>query len=273
MTAVPEVVGEAGLVQGLSNADYHADKEWLSSTVLKRALPYYTDPDDRAALDFGTAFHTRTLGEGEEVVVLDAADWRAKATQEARDEATAVGKVAILRKDSERIDAMIERVHEHKDAAALLFSSDGTSEESAFWMDDSGIKHKARFDRRIPGKIIDLKSTSAKPLSNEELAKVTANYLYDLSAAHYLAVAEGLGLDCPSFAFVFVSKHPPHHVAVCELDAAFLADGRFLREQAIDRIVNGQRGTQTLAPPRWRNLDRPLGAIPSDFTWSINDYA
>jgi hypothetical protein len=267
MTAV---ITEPGLVHGLANDAYHAQTDWLSSTQLKRALPSYTEPDDQAALDFGTLFHTVVLEpdnlDGYAVLDADKIGVKADGTPAQNPTATAAwknaiaeakqdGKMVVSQADWDKAHRMADSVHRHHTASALLYDGQGVNEESAFWVDEAGVKHKARFDRRIPGAIVDLKSTSCKPLTAEELAKATAAYLYDLSAAHYLAVADGLELDAQTFALVFVSKHPPHHVYVCDLDDAFLADGRHLREQAIDRIVHGPRGFATLTPPRWRRLD------------------
>lgn len=264
-------VTEPGLVADLSSADYHADKEWLSSSALKAALPTYTEPDNAEALAFGTLFHAVVLEPDslDDYAVLDAAKigvlkdgspaknpTSTDAWKSAIAEAEQDGKTVVAQADWDKAHRMAESVHAHRTAASLLFDGRGVNEESAFWVDEAGIKHKARFDRRIPGAIVDLKSTSCKPLTSEELAKATASYLYDLSAAHYLAVAQGLALDVETFALVFVSKHPPHHVYVCDLDDAFLADGRVLREQAIDRVINGPRGFTTLTPPRWRRIDQ-----------------
>jgi hypothetical protein len=161
--------------------------------------------------------------------------------------------------------AMRDAVAEHETAASLLFGPEGSYEESAFWVDGNGIQHKARFDRRIPGAIVDLKSTSAKP-GADNLAKSVLNYGYDLSAAHYLEVANGLGLTVDAFALVFVSKEAPHRVTVAELDDTFLARGRVLRALAIERHLNaapayeGASGYLTLSAPRWARLDEGIPA-------------
>jgi hypothetical protein len=255
-----------GLVADLANADYHAQTDWLSSTQLKGYLPErYKTGGGGYALAFGTAFHTAALGAGEEIVTVETSSDRTKAYTEAAAEAEAAGKVAILAADSDRIAAMVDALHAHPTASALLFSNDGVSEESAFWVDPNGIQHKARFDRRIPGAIVDLKSTSEKP-GADNLAKSVLNYGYDLSAAHYLEVANGLGLTVDAFALVFVSKEAPHRVTVAELDDTFLARGRILRALAIERHLNaapayeGATGYLTLSAPRWARLDEGISA-------------
>ncbi|MGS7457605.1 PD-(D/E)XK nuclease-like domain-containing protein, partial [Mycobacterium tuberculosis] len=64
--------------------------------------------------------------------------------------------------DLDRALAMRDKLHEHATAAELLFNRDGTNEESAFAVVD-GVPCRARFDRRVSGAIVDLKSTSTKP--------------------------------------------------------------------------------------------------------------
>lgn len=255
-----------GLVADMANADYHAQTDWLSSTQLKGYLPErYKTGGGGYALAFGTAFHTVALGAGEEVVTVDTSSDRTKVYAEAAAEAEAAGKVAILAADSERIARMVDALHAHPVASALLFSNDGVSEESAFWVDANGIQHKARFDRRIPGAIVDLKSTSAKP-GGDSLGRSVIDYGYDVSGAHYMTVAEGLDLGADAFALVFVGKEPPHRVTVAELDETFLARGRVLRALAIDRHLNaapayeGADGFLTLSAPRWARLDQEMSA-------------
>jgi hypothetical protein len=171
----------------------------------------------------------------------------------------------IAQADLDRALSMRDAVLAHETAARLLFSEDGVSELSAFAVDEDGVRHKARFDRHIPGVIIDLKSTSGKP-GADSIAHSVIDYGYDLSAAHYLAVADLLGIDVQAFAFVFVSKEPmpngQHAVTVCDLDETFLARGRALRAQAIRRHTDptepayeGATGFLTLDCPRWAELE------------------
>jgi hypothetical protein len=263
-----------GILPGLPNDDYHADELFLSSSRLKRLLPErYKAGGSQEALDFGTLFHTVVL-EPERVdadyIALDAEKIGLKsdgtpaqnptmtaAWKRAVVEAQADGKTVIAQPDLDRAYAMRDAVAAHETAARLLFSEDGASEVSAFTVDEDGIRHKARFDRHIPGVIVDLKSTSGKP-GRESLARAVIDYGYDLSAAHYLAVAELLDLDVQAFAFVFVSKEPPHYVTVCDLDDAFLERGRVLRTKAIRRHTDptepayeGASGFLTIDAPGW----------------------
>lgn len=293
-----------GIHLDLSNADYHADGDYLSSTRLKRALPErYKAGGSQEALDFGTLFHTVVL-EPEKVdgiaaelgiVVLEPSviGLTVKGEKSANPTQTTAwkDKVAEVEKSGQRVmtadkwaewlrraEAMRDAAAAHEQASALLFG-DGTSEASLFWQPSDGPAHKARFDRLLDGCGVDLKSTNAQP-GEDALTKAVLNYGYDVSAAHYLEVANGLELGVTAFWLVFVSKEPPHYVTVCNLSDDFLTRGRILRALAIERLTNpdvakyhGAEGHLTLTPPPYARMsDLPAG-VPADFTWSINDYS
>jgi hypothetical protein len=268
-----------GLHFDLPNTDYHAITDWYSSTQLKHALPErYKAGGSQEALDFGTLLHAvvlepDTLGryvpaDAEKIGLKSdgtpaqaptmTVAWKRFCAEVEQD-----GKTVVAQADWDRAHVMRDAIAAHDTAARLLFSSDGASEESAFAVDENGVQHKARFDRRIPGAIIDLKSTSAKP-GRDSLTRAIVDYGYEVSAAHYLAVAELLGLDVSGFGWVFVDKSDEHRVTVVDVDDAFLDRGRVLREQAIRRLTDpaepryeGETGFLTLTCPRWAELEQP----------------
>lgn len=243
---------EPGLYADMSNEDYHAEHEWLSSSTLKRALPErYAPGGSQAALDFGTLFHTAALEPDKlaAYTVLDAARIGVKsdgtpaavptmtvAWKRAVAEAEQAGQVVVAQEDWDRAQAMVAALRAHPEATRLL-SGDGIAEESAFWIDDAGVKHRARADWRKPGVIVDLKSTSEKP-GARNLRGAMYRYGYHLSAAHYLNVYEGLGCDVQAFALVFVGKEAPHYVTVAEVGPDRLDEGHEQRAEAIARITD-----------------------------------
>ncbi|MGZ4807632.1 MAG: PD-(D/E)XK nuclease-like domain-containing protein [Ilumatobacteraceae bacterium] len=264
---------EPGLVYDLPNDAYHALTDWFGSTQLKGHLPeHYGSGGSKDALTFGSLFHAvvlypHTLADlytvlDAEVVGLKADGTRADnptnttAWKRAVAEVEQSGKVVIAQADWDRAHAMRDSVLAHPEAAALLFANDGRSEVSGFAIDTDGLKHKARFDRLNAGTIVDLKSTAAKP-GPRSLNRAVADYGYDLSAAHYLAVAELLGLDVDSFVFVFVGKEAPYRVSVCDLDDMWLERGRNNRALALSRArseaepYEGATGRFTLHCPGW----------------------
>lgn len=252
-----------GVHEDMSNTDYHALEEWVSSSQLKRFLPEFFKPftsSARDALDFGTAVHTTVLGVGEPLVEVPFQTWAGKEAKEQRETAYAAQSVPILSKDLGRIQAMADAVGAHFEAHRYLYELPGAPEVSVFAEVD-GVPSKCRFDRLLEGVAVDLKTTSAKP-GAESLARAVIDYGYDLQAAHYLAVAETAGITVDRFVFVFVGKESPHHVSVVELDEQFLERGRVLRDLALQRLLHpqvvdpypGATGVVELTPPRWAVL-------------------
>lgn len=265
-----------GLYDDIPNDAYHAETDWLSSSMLKALLPeHYKTGGSQEALDFGTLFHTAVLEPDnlDEYVALDAVKIGVKADgtpaqnptmtaawKRAVTEAETDGKTVIAQDWLDKALAMRDAVLAHPTAADLLYERDGQAEESAFALVD-GVPCRARFDKRIPGVILDLKSTSGKP-GHKAIGGAVIDYGYDLSAAHYLAVAEALDLDVQAFGLIFVSKTAPYYVTVCDLDETFLTRGRALRARAIERHRNpaeppyeGATGFLTLDCPRWAELE------------------
>jgi len=112
----------AGIVHGLPDAAYHSRPE-LSSTearlLLQSPAKYRwrkDNPpviDDSPKFDIGKAVHAKVLGQGAEVVVIDADDWRSKAARDARQEARDAGKAPLLTREFEAVNAMAESVLAH----------------------------------------------------------------------------------------------------------------------------------------------------------------
>ena len=268
---------EPGIHADLGNEAYHADEDYLSSSRLKGYLPeHYKQGGSQEALDFGTLFHAVVLEPDRvalDYVALDAEKIGLKsdgtvaqnptmtaAWKRAVAEAEQDGKTVIDQGALNKAYRMRDAVAKHDTARRLLFEEDGRAELSCFAVDENGIRHKARFDKLITGVGIDLKSTAGKP-GEDAIGRAVLDYGYDLSAVHYMTVAELLGMDLQAFAFVFVSKDDDPFVTVCDLDETFLARGRALREKAIRRHVDpteprypGASGFLTLTAPRWAQI-------------------
>lgn len=252
---------KAGVYTDLSNADYHAETDWLSSSQLKRLLPehFKAGSGSQDALDFGTAFHTTVLNAGEPIVSVTAASWQGKAAQEERTKAYETGGVPILEKQIPQLNDMADAVFTHREASRLLDGA-GKPEVSVFTEVD-GVPCKARFDWLADGYAVDLKTTASKP--GKDLAKAVTDFGYDVSADHYLRVASAAGLDVSEFWLVFVGKDAPHHVTVADLDATFYDRAAVLRELALERWQHpemvepypGADSRLTLSAPRWARLD------------------
>jgi len=257
-----------GLYDDMDEPTYLGDPDSISASGAKQLLkspahfqlpPWFSD-----AADMGSAFHTETLGVGQEVVVVDAASWRGKEAAAAQEKARAEGKAPILAKDVPTVKAMAESVRAHPTAGKLL-EQPGRPELSAFWEDDEwGVIRRARFDYLTDSGInVDLKSTVS--VTKSKIRSTVVDYGYDLSAAWYEDVATGLGVEMTANALVFVEKTPPYRVRVVELSTDFLERGRRLAARALE-IYRDCRETDL-----WPNYDDPDFTTIHPPAWARED--
>jgi hypothetical protein len=266
-------ITKPGIYADLPEKDYRGQVEWLSVTSAKKLLPPSCPAKFRATLgmeehkpqyDFGKAFHAKVLGDGAEVIVVDADSWRSAAARDARDAAYAAGKVPLLASEAATVDAMATAVLAH-DTAPLLFKG-GAPEVSAFWVDEAtGVHCKARFDYlpdKQPGRrliVPDLKSAAS--VDPEEFGRAAARFGYLLQQEHYSSALRHLGIDNdPAFLFVAVEKEQPHLVNVGQfadadtvrLSAAALDKAlRIYRECLATDTWPGYSGVTNLSVPSW----------------------
>ena len=153
-----------------------------------------------------------------------------KAGKAQAEEMAAKGIEPISSTEYELASNVANAVHKHPLAKQLL--SKGFAEQS-FWKDDkeTGLSCKARCDFINGDTIIDLKTTGEGNSNPEKFIKSVANYLYHLQAAHYSEV-----IGAKRFVFIAVEKVFPHAISITELDEDALAEGRWLRQEALKKI-------------------------------------
>lgn len=185
--------------------------------------------------DFGHAAHKLVLGEGADIVIVRADNWRTNAAKEQRDTAYAAGKVPLLEDEYEKAVEMAAAVRTHSIANALL--QRGKAEQTLVWQDPSGVWRRALVDwlpthsgRPI---LVDYKTTQSADLNS--IRKSVANFGYHQQAPWYLDGFTALGLgEKPAFVFIFQEKTAPYLVTVVQLDDVALQVGRALNQQAIE---------------------------------------
>jgi len=216
--------------------DYHADPipgGSLSSTGIRRLtdcparFKYFLDHPEpyKPAFEFGTAAHTVILGDGPELVVVDAKRWDTDEIKAKVAAIRAAGSVPLKPEARQRIDDMAEALARHAEAADLLTPGSGIAEQSAFWPDEHGTWYRARFDWLRDEEIVDYKT--ARSVHPDAIEKAVYEHGYYQQAPHYRRLAIELGL-IPAhgpFKFVFQEKEPPYLVQVVELDFPALAIG------------------------------------------------
>ncbi|MEZ0366780.1 PD-(D/E)XK nuclease-like domain-containing protein [Mycobacterium sp. pUA109] len=282
MTEIPT---EDGQVTGLPDTIYHADRRSLSSSgasiLLKPGGPARfrehmdNPPKPKRQYDFGHAAHKFVLGEGEEIVPVDAADWRTKDAKEQRDQAHAEGKIPLLRSEVDVAMRIADRVAMHPVAWGLF--SEGQAEVSMYVTDpETGVRLRARPDWMQAGDrltIVDFKTAVDGGAHRDVFERKAFEYSYHLQMSWYITVAQLLGHESPAFLFVVAEKSPPYLVNVIELDADYFALGRDAMREAI-RIYRDctEAGEwpgyapiiHSASPPAWAKTSQSINDLSED---------
>lgn len=154
-------------------------------------------PENRTTFDRGTAAHALLLGDETRFAIIEAADWKKKAAQKARDAAYADGRTPLLEHQFAEVKAMVAaariQLGNHKDAHDAF--TDGKPEQTLLWQEPCGTWCRARLDW-LPNKgarIYDYKTVG--DTANPELAVRRAFDLgRDMQAAFH---TRGFGMLLP----------------------------------------------------------------------------
>lgn len=230
--AQPTLSGVApGFRPGLSAEEYHTHTEALSSSGARKLLStcpakfkYELDnpPAPKDHFDIGHAAHRLVLGDGPDLAVVDADDWRTKAARQERDEIREEGAVPLLRETYEQVQAMAAAIRQHPLAAALFDPEFGLPEQSLFWTDpDTGIQCRARYDwlpHNDGGRLLVADYKTAIDASDRAFEKAVLTYRYDQQAEWYCdGLKQAKYAKDVAFLFVVQEKSAPYLVNVCSL--------------------------------------------------------
>lgn len=192
---------------------------------------------NRESLDLGKAAHKKVLGVGEDVVVVNAEDWKAKRAQDARKAAYARGAVPILIKQARQVARMAIKLRRHPLASRLLNPEHVIFEQTIVWRDPvTGVWCRLMSDaiRAIDSNgiryVLDYKTRAGSGLAG--LGREVFTYGYFAQGAWYLdgiRAMEGLGLlpraEHNVFVLIFQEKDAPHEVACVDLHPEDIAAG------------------------------------------------
>lgn len=275
-----EQIPDAGLVLGLSNADYHSMTSVSSSTLktILRSPAHYKAAylsgaprkEPTASMVLGSLTHTLFLEPEQfnsEYIIAPAWDARTKEGKAVRDAflAAAEGKTVITQEQHDTARMMAKAMRGHAISEAMIY---GHAEASIFWTDDqTGLACRIRPDYHIPpcdtwpsGLIIDVKTTDdARP---EAFARTCVNFGYDLSAAVYCdGFQQHYSTDEPPlFLLLVVEPDAPNAVACYECSPEMLDKGSEKYRKAMqllaDSTASGEwpaydEGIQLLNLPKW----------------------
>lgn len=271
-----------GFYSNISDIDYHADRNSLSSSGAKTIInltpaeyiaQLQEPPNPKPQYDFGHAAHKMVLGKGSDLVRVDARDWRTNVAKEAREKAWAHGKAPLLKAQIDMAQRMAGKVFENRIAARLL--ENGSAELSGYWHDDatgSRLRFRPDFLPEVGrGRPIIIDYKTAASANPRRFAKSAADYGYHMQAPWYIdGLREVAGVDDAAFLFIVQQKDPPFLVSVCQLEPEDIALGRQLNRRAIDVYTEcrssgnwpGYDGIATIALPGWarRQIEDDISA-------------
>lgn len=277
------VANEVQVLSDLASADYHANVDRISNSMLGEAeeslelfygryiarnIPFKKQTPDMA---FGTLFHDAVLlGIQSQAVlvpesVLDGVGKRngAKFKEWAAEHA---GKTMLMRDEWDRLARMVGATVSNKVARELLTHADAAIEQSIYWQDEATeLKLKSRLDARrlsLP-LIIDLKSVrSVKP---NHLADSVCNFGYARQAVMYREAAKAAFGIPHDFVFIAVEKEAPHRVQCFDLPQRAMERGWDLFRGGLDRLALAFEKNDWQSP----GVDRVLSiGLPN---WAYND--
>lgn len=232
----------------ISNELYHTDpciEPSLSRSIIYELLfhspahawwkhprlnPEYKEDNDEK-FDIGSAAHSLLLEGFNSVAIIQADDWRKKETKEQRDIARSVGKIPLLEKQWNNVEAMVlsavgQIINNCKELGIKDLLTEGDSELTYIWQDGKAFLRSrpdwVSKDRKL---IIDYKTTgnSANP---SEFSRQIISMGLDIQAALYIRGIKSLEGIEPKFIFVVQETSEPYLCSFIGLPPEFLEMGK-----------------------------------------------
>lgn len=286
------LITEPGLYPDIPEAEYHADPvapgPSLSSSICKLIVgrsprhAWYEHPRLNTAkagevekpsrqMNIGTAAHKLILGKGRDIVEIEAADFKTKAAQQARDAALAAGKVPVLVDDMPSVRTLAEAARDGIAGTDLADAFDeGVAELTAVCRDQFGNWRRIRVDWLPAASMkgghilaVDVKTTGGSG-APEDWQRTAFDMGYDIQAAFYSQVLSAVLPDVRSvdFRFLTIEQNAPYGVSINE----FSGQARFEAEELVELgsrmwaecLRRGEwpgypRETTHMDPPKWRS--------------------
>lgn len=269
------MIRKPGIYPAVSSAEYFADPcptPSLTQSIAKllidrsplhawhahpRLNPDFV-PDDDTKFDIGNVAHKMLLGRGKEIVVLEGYDdWRTKAAKEAREEAAAEGRLAVLGKQAARADRMVQAAREQLDNRGLghLFGADGDSEVVLAWREgETWFRQMVDWLTRDRTIFADFKTTDMAAAPHG-LGRMMVNAGWPVQAAFAERGLDALDPDNAGrrhFLFIVQEAEVPHALSVVRLSEGALTMGRKQVEHAVGMW------SRCMSAARWPGYPREI---------------
>jgi hypothetical protein len=214
----------------------------------------------KSEFEIGTAAHKLVLGEGPDLVRVDADEWRTAAVKA---EVAAIrdrGAIPLKPDTYQQIHAMADALRRDGLAGPLLTPGRGTAEQSLYWADPhTGVICRCRPDwlMETPDLTICIDYKTTRDASPRAVSKAIGDYHYHQQAAWYLdGIQQVLGKPA-RFVLVSQAKTAPYLVTTREIAEADLAIGRAKNAKALRIYAECERTGQ------WPDWTGPVDEIPT----------
>lgn len=242
--ALPAMITEPGLYDGMSDEDYHGDPVpdgSLSSTFARlltkhvpaKALELRRNRKPTKAMNLGKAAHAHALGAGPELIVWEhdgrTKDGKAERAEKADLLATEAA-VAVTSTERDQILGMADALRAHWQIDAILDACQ--SEVSGFWQ-DGNVWLRARYDLLSDTVAWDYKT--AEDASARGFEHAMATYGYHQQAEFYQRGLRALGHPAAAdpMRFIVQETQAPYLVQVHTCDPLSIEVAAALNDRAI----------------------------------------
>ena len=187
----------------------------------------------RGDFDLGSAAHD-VLGAGDEdLVLVDAKDWRTKVAKEKRDEAYEAGRIPLLTAQYDRVQRMVEAAREQiKHTEIHDIFDQGEPEKTIAWSDGDGTWFRARPDWLIGTMYAEYKTTAASA-HPQAFTRQLFNRGYDSQAELAMRGLRAVGGGAHQYRCIVQEVEPPYLLSVIGLSPMALSRAERNIESAI----------------------------------------
>lgn len=240
-------------VEDLSNEQYHANRDFVSSSQLKQLLnespAYFKEYFERraqkstAAMGLSTLVHHAVL-EGEDFirryVVMPKFAGHANSTVHKAAKAEWIAahrhKIIVTEAELETLEGTYESIFNHADASLLLRGS--SFERSGFFVDHTtSVPCRIRYDSYDKSTRIISDIKAVRSCKRDKFQFAIRDYRWDMSLAMYgegIKAIDGAGPD--DFVFIAVEKTRPYQVAVYPIAPRTLKIARYDYNNALLKL-------------------------------------
>ncbi len=186
--------------------------------------------------DIGTAAHALFLDGVDVIEVINADNWRTKATKDARDEARTKGKIPLLTAQTDNVFAMVNVAAialANSELAIKSLREEGDSELTYIWTEGKAwCRCRPDWISKERTLILDYKTTAASA-HPEEYNKVAVSTGLDIQDVFYRRGVKAIEGTEPAFVFMIQEIEPPYLCSFVRLDTLFLEMG----EEKVERGI------------------------------------